>query len=456
MVHNKNIGALIFARKRPGFDQDWSREVRDRALGILTRLGFSVVGADAAVLDDATVNEAMNMIVAAECCALLVIQPSIADGQYAFTIAQRWSGPVILWTSPERPGDGKVSSCGLVGQHLFASIYRQAGKPFELVYGEPHGDLPNSEAALIRAIALSTTVITLRRSKVGVVGTHVPGFVDLTADPFLIHKTFGLQLHSLSLPQFIERVGAVPEEAVAEDIGETQKLALPLSKPDQKPRTDFLANTSRFYLAIRGVMTEFSLEALALQCWPELPNMVGHWPYLAASRMTAEGTALSIEGDVDGAIGSLIGTLLGVGPGFLTDWLEHDASTIFFWHPGMAPLDMCNEPGCEDAPTIGDHFNNVRPMVVDGPIKTGGTVTVTRLWRCDNRYHMTAFEGQAVPPKRHLTGNTLLVDVAGEPVPARFDRLIHAGMPHHVTIHFGAHAETFRRLARMLAVEWHA
>ncbi len=457
MPATSNVGVLIFGRKRPGFDQEWSREVRNRCLAILGQLGFTAIGAAATVFDDSTVNGALNEILAAGCKALIVVQPSIADGQYAFTIMQRWSGPVVLWTTPERPGDGKVSSCGLVGQHLFASIYRQANHPFELVYGEPDGDLEAARPDLLRAIALCSTVLALQRGKVGVVGTHVPGFVDLAADPFLIHKTFGLQLHSLSLPQFIERVGAIAAPAVDADIAETQKLGLTLSKPDPQPEpSSFLANTSRFYLAIRELISEMSLDALALQCWPELPNMVGHWPYLAVSRMSAEGAALSIEGDVDGAIGSLIGTLLGVGPGFLTDWLEHDASTIFFWHPGMAPLDMCNDPGCDGGPTIGDHFNNVRPMVVDGPIRTGGSVTVTRLWRCDGQYHMTAFEGQAIPPRRHVTGNTLLVKVSGEAVPLRFDRLIHAGMPHHVTVHFGSHAETFRRLARMLGIEWHA
>jgi hypothetical protein len=35
--------------------------------------------------------------------------------------------------------------------------------------------------------------------------------------------------------------------------------------------------------------------------------------------------------------------------------------------------------------------------------------------------------------------------VEGEPVPARFDRLIHAGMPHHVLLHFGSLRETFGR-----------
>jgi len=448
----RNIGVLIFGRKRPGFDQEWNRSIRERSLATLEQLGFHCVGAESPVLDDATIHAAMDKVDAAKCIALVVIQPSIGDGQYAFTIAQRWAGPMILWATPERPGDGKVSSCSLVGQHLWASIYRQAHRSFEFVYGDPnavHDDLT-------RAIQLTSTAMRLRSAKVGVVGTYVPGFVDLAADPFLIHQTFGMQLHSLSLPQFIERVGAIDAEVVAQDVSEVQKIMLPLSDPAKEtPAEELLANSSRFYLAMKDLMSEMRLDALAVQCWPELPNAIGHWPYLAFSRLSGAGEALSIEGDVDAAISSLMSVGLGFGPGFLTDWLEHDASTIFFWHPGMAPLDMCNDIGCEGGPSIGDHFNVAKPLVLNGPLRTGSAVTVSRLWRCDGEYHMTAFEAQAIPSRRKISGNTLLVEKGGELVPEMFDRLLHAGMPHHVLIHYGSRAETFRRLARLLGIEWH-
>ena len=447
----RNIGVLIFGRKRPGFDQEWNKIIRERTLATLKGLGFTCVGSDEPVLDDATIHIAMDQIEKAKCDALIVIQPSISDGQFALTIGQRWSNPVILWATPERPGDGKVSSCALVGQHLWASIYRQAHHPFEFVYGDPD----NVHADLLRAIALVSTVSRLRRSKVGVVGTHVPGFIDLAADPFLIRQTFGMQLHSLSLPQFIERVGGVAEEAVKDDLNVVHKLGLTQGTTKEPAPDALLAVNSRFYLSMTDLMSQMSLNALAIQCWPELPNTLGHWPYLAVSRLTAAGNAVSIEGDVDGAISSLVSSFLGFGPGFLTDWLEHDASTIFFWHPGMAPLDMCNPIGDEDGPTLEDHFNGARPFVVDGSIQTNHPVTISRLWRCDNKYHLTAFEGQAIPPRRKITGNSLLVEVPGEPVTKRFEELIHAGMPHHVLIHFGNHVETFRRFARLLEIEWH-
>jgi L-fucose isomerase-like protein len=206
---------------------------------------------------------------------------------------------------------------------------------------------------------------------------------------------------------------------------------------------------------MKAVMREMSLEALALQCWPDLPNVLGQWPYLAVSRLTAEGEAVSIEGDVDGAIGGLLGRLSGIGPGFLSDWLEHDEDTIFFWHPGMAPLDMCNTLQGEDGPTLGGHFNGARPLVIDGPLRTGSAVTISRVWHCDGRYHFTAFEGQAVAPRRRVTGNSLLVQVDGGGVPERFDGLIHAGLPHHVTVHFGRHATMFRHFARLVGADWH-
>ena len=446
------VGVVVFGRKRPGFDQAWSAEIRERCRRTLNSLGYTTIGADRVVMDDEEVYTLLAEIQQARCRALIVIQPSLADGQYALAISQRWEYPVVLWATPERPGDGKVSSCSLVGQNLWASILRQSRHPFELVYGEPEA----VRDELARAVDLSATVRALRTAKIGMVGTHAPGFVDLAADPFLLRRTFGVQLHALSLPQFIDRVQAIRADEVSADLQRIRQLGLTGTEGSGVELSDDLLDVNaRFYLAMKELMREGSLDALALQCWPELPNVLGQWPYFAVSRLSAEGHAISIEGDLDGAVGALIGRLLGIGPGFLTDWLEHDRNTIFFWHPGMAPLDMCNETGCADQPSVGTHFNGARPFVVDGALKVGSDVTVSRVWRCDGRYHMTAFEGAAIPPRRHITGNSVLVEVDGGEVPERFDRLIHAGLPHHVTLHFGRHGAALRKLARSLGVAWH-
>jgi L-fucose isomerase-like protein len=442
---DKPVGVLILGRKRPGFDQEWNKEITQRCLATMAELGLKCVGQDVKLIDYASLRVALKDIEAAGCNSLVMLQPSMGNGQLALSLSQAWPGPIVLWATPERPGDGKASSCSLVGQHLWAAMLREANHPFEFVYGDP-GDAQVKEA-LLRGIALARTVTVLKNAKVGMIGTHAPGFVDLAVDAFVLRNSLGLQLHPLSLPQFIDRVKQVDAESVRADVEKVRKMALPLNGVEEKD----LEVNSRCYLAMLDLMREESLTALCIQCWPELPEVIGQWPYLAIARLTSEGHAVAMEGDVDGAIAELMGNTLGLGHAFLTDWLEHDENTIFLWHPGMAPIDMI---GDRRGPTLAKHFNIVKPLVVDGELRENQPVTIARLWHCDNQYLMTAFEGRSIPPRRTITGNSLLVEVAGRSVPERFDTLIHEGMPHHVLMYYGHCAERHRRLARLLGIRW--
>lgn len=444
----KPVGVLILGRKRPGFDQEWNKIVCQRSVAALQSLGFTCIGQDAPVIDDATLGAALKGIQAAGCDSLLMLQPSMGNGQLALSLSQAWTGPIVLWATPERPGDGKVSSCSLVGQHLWSSMLRQAHHPFEFVYGDPDDDA--TRQSLVNAIALARTAARLSSSKIGVIGTYAPGFIDLAADPFLLRQKLGLQLHALSLPQFIDRVNHFDEAAVSADVEKVKALGIPLKDVEESD----LAINSRAYLAMHQLMAEESLAGLCVQCWPELPEMIGQWPYLAIARLTSEGFPVAMEGDVDGAIAELMGNALGLGHSFLTDWIEHDDKSIFLWHPGMAPLDMCYGAGETNGLRLARHFNITKPLVVDGAIRTGHSVTVTRLWRCDGEYRMTAFEGKSVPSRRKLTGNTVLVEIEGGGMMKHFDDLLHEGMPHHVLLYNSHCADLHRRLARLLGIRW--
>jgi L-fucose isomerase-like protein len=266
----------------------------------------------------------------------------------------------------------------------------------------------------------------------------------MRVDPFSMRRQLGMQLHDLSLPMFIDRVRGIGEVEVRADVDRARALRLPM----RGAKDEDLAVQSRFYLALHDLMGEEQLDALALQEWPELPNVLGQWPYLAMSRLTDEGHAIAMEGDTDAAVLLLAAKHLGAGLGFITDWLEHDDDTIHLWHAGTAPLSML------DGPSLGGHFNIEKPLVVDGPLRSDQPVTIARIWRCDDRYVATAFEGRTIPPRRKLTGNQALMQVDGGGVADWFDALCHAGMPHHPVLFIGHHRERFRRLARMLGIGW--
>src|SRR5438105_3058641 len=251
------LGVLGFGRKRPGFDQEWNGIMRERCVAALLALGHTCVGADAPVIDDASIAERLRQIADASCECLVVLQPSLGHGQLALAVMQGWTDPLVLWATPERPTGEKVSSCSLVAQHLWASILRQANHPFEFVYGG--ADERRVMEEMRQAIALAAATRMLRHAKLGIIGAHAPGFVDLAADPFVMRQQLGVQLHSLSLVQFIERVRGIDAAQVRKD-GEAAS-ALGLAGKGERD----LEMNSRCYLALKEIMQEEKLEALALQ-----------------------------------------------------------------------------------------------------------------------------------------------------------------------------------------------
>ena len=110
--------------------------------------------------------------------------------------------------------------------------------------------------------------MSLRTAKVGHIGSHAPGFRRPGGGPVPDLPDVRLQLHTLSLVQFIERVqSAVPADADRKPMSTKLKaLALPFKAilPSKRsagrtPRPP----TSRYYVTMRDLMQEFSLNALA-------------------------------------------------------------------------------------------------------------------------------------------------------------------------------------------------
>src|SRR6478672_11670228 len=121
----KPVGVFIIGRKRPGFDRERNAILRRRAAEAFAELKREVVTAAEPVVDDYASSAALEQINRAGCDSLVVLQPSLGNGQLAFTVMQHWQKPVVLWATPERSdGPAKASSCSLVATHLWAAMFR--------------------------------------------------------------------------------------------------------------------------------------------------------------------------------------------------------------------------------------------------------------------------------------------------------------------------------------------
>jgi L-fucose isomerase-like protein len=204
---------------------------------------------------------------------------------------------------------------------------------------------------------------------------------------------------------------------------------------------------------MRSFLDTENLDALTIRDWPEMPNTFGQWPYLGVARLTDEGRAIGIEGDADGALSAWVAESLGLGRCYLSDWLEHDRETITLWHGGAAPMSLCEPPGQPGGPRIARHFNIKKPAVIEATIRASLPVTVFRFWRLEGAYLATAREGKTIKPKRHLMATNALARMDDDPR-EWFDQLCHAGMPHHVAVVQGHHADVIKRFARNLGMQF--
>jgi L-fucose isomerase-like protein len=438
------VGILAIGRLRPGFDPQWGREIAAAAWQTCQQL-FDARRSKVDVVDDGSLRQALREFQAAECDALVVLQPTMGDGRLAPILIQLWDGPMVFWATPERPQADRVTACSLVGTHVFASICRQMNCPFELVYGHPEDEA--LQLGLRDAVLVTRAVTRIRRAKIGLIGYHAPGFINMHADPMAVHRQFGAELHHVGLHEFQQRFEAVEDHRVEQDVTEVLRFKLPRSS--EIADSDLVPN-SRYYLALLDLLDQEQLDAVALRCWPELPTLLGHWPYLALMRCAEAGHSISLEGDVDGAILGLLGTWLELGPGYVSDWLAHDEQSITLWHPGHAPRALCRSESIR----LDRHFNNQKPLVVNATLRPDETLTIARLWRCDQRYLLTAFSGQTEVPDQTLLGACGKIRVQPPSVPERFERLCHAGMPHHVTLFQGDQVTMLQRLANRLDIEW--
>ena len=442
------LGVIFVGRQRPGFDMEWGRHMEERARRALQQTGLVLFEPPKKVIDYLSLRQAMAACETKQADAMVLLQTTMGDGRLAPTFAQLWPDPLVLWATPEKPEGDMISSCSLVGAHAWASTLRQMGHSFEIVYGHP--DAAETQKQLSEAVRLVATVRRLRSVRMGLIGSHAPGYFAMNADMFALHRSLGIQLQTFSLLEFSEVVQALHGEAVADDVAKVKALRIP-----HKDTTDEdLPTASRLYLAMKSYLGNENLDVLAVRCWPEMPNVFGQWPYLGIARLADDGWAVTCEGDVEGALCAWIGERLGLGRCYLSDWLEHDRETITLWHIGAAPMSLSPPPGEPGGPRLARHFNIKKPTVVEATVRENMPVTLLRYWRCNGSYFLTAREGMTLRPKRHLMGTNALARLEKQDPREWFEELCHQGMPHHLAVFEGHHASLLRRLARILDIRF--
>jgi L-fucose isomerase-like protein len=438
------IALFFISRKRPGFDREWGMFLEQEIRSQLQQSPFEPFFFGP-IADEPALKKSIAAAHHVGVEAVIVTQPTMGDGNLFPVLLSEWDCPVIIWATPENPNNPKVSACGLVGAHNWVSGMSQAGKPPLLVIGLPGN--PETVTELNETVQIAATSKKIRHAHVGLIGDHAPGFLNMAVDAVAMQQLLGTRLKRIGLHEFCTITKSFSDSEVADDRKKAESRGLPI-RSGVTFNDDVYDISSRYYLAVKQIAEEESLDAIALRCWSELPNEFGVWSYWSIARLVSDGINICEEGDVDGAIGCLIARSLGSEiAAFNSDWLEHDDESITLWHAGATPFEICEPFGSPHAPTLSVHFNNGKPVVVEARLQSDIPVTLFRLWRFRNEYRLAICEGRTVIPTREIAGCSGRVLVSGGGVKKFFLDACYAGMPHHVTVVKGHFASKLKRLA---------
>ncbi len=345
---------------------------------------------------------------------------------------------LAVWALPEGEArTGPLPFNALCGLQMTLSLL---GTP-RLAHGERptkwfHGEV--DDPRFVRAFETTARALRALRALEGAtvlrIGGTAPGFFALEERPEALR---GVRLVDAPLAELFARVEAVDEDE-ARARAEAGRAGHEVAVDDAT-----LLRGGRIEAALEAMARDSGADALAVRCWPELPDACGAMACAAMGTLAGEGWPAACEGDLMGALSMLTLQAVAGGPAILMDLSELDEAedALLLWHCGNAPAAWADPDG--PRPRLTTHFNRdgvgpvrdetLRPgpasafRLLDGgrsALVASGTLRGTR---------MDGFDG--------VRGWWASPSWAGTMLPAgRFlAELLEQRVPHHLALAAGRH-----------------
>ncbi|NQT14397.1 MAG: hypothetical protein HQ582_16700 [Planctomycetes bacterium] len=316
----------------------WLAESVLPALGSIADVEFH-----GAVYRREDVDAAVNEFERSGVDALLVLCLSYSPSQIALSALKRTRLPILVWNTQELfavteqfSGAEMIGNHGVHGTQDLASVLLRSGVRFE--YVTSHLRDPAGLGSLEDFFIAASAVGGLRRMRLGLMGYPFPGMGDFAVDTTDLVATLGCQWTALSVEDYIHRAEAASGNEVDElkrVYRETYDVASDLSDED-------LDVTARAELALRSIVTDERLDAFSYQfmAFGEDERTVT-LPFVAASRLMADGVGFGGEGDLVGAAGAwLLNRLMPPASFSEVFTIDFESGGLFMSHMGEANVAM--------------------------------------------------------------------------------------------------------------------
>ena len=269
--------------------------------------------------------------------------PNFGDENGASVALRDCDVPILLQAYPDEIGlmDFSHRRDAFCGKISIADVFGQMGIKFTV--WEPHTCHPSSpefEQQLIKFAGVCNVVKHMRRMNVGSIGIRPTAFKTIRFDEIALQK-YGINVEAFDLLQLIDMMDKVDVESerYKEALGTVQN-ASDLSLVPQ----DKVENMAKLYVALKQMVEDFDLHAIAIRCWSDMQNTLGITPCLVNGIFDSEGIPVACETDVCNAI-SMYALQLAAGEApLIMDWnnnFANDPEKCILFHCGnVAPEQM--------------------------------------------------------------------------------------------------------------------
>ena len=304
-------------------------------------------------------------------------------------LAKDLGKPVLLWGPlDERPeADGtrlRDTQCGLFAT---GKVLRRFQVPFTYMTNCRVDD-PVFERGLRDFIAVCNVVKTFRSARILQIGPRPYEFYSTMCTEGELLERFGIECVPVPLPELTRGVKAALAEDKGDGTSDVEKQLAWISEHFEKNCTNEQVRTvAAMAVAMRRMLRKYHCTAGCIQCWNELQHELGIMPCAANSILNEEGTPITCETDVHGAITSLMIEAADMGRkrSFFADWtIRHpdDPNGELLQHCGPWPCSVAQRKPVITTPLAFDHNGALTAEAKHG------TVTLARFDGDNGQYSM--------------------------------------------------------------------
>jgi L-arabinose isomerase len=331
----------LYETLAPGLRASREAWVRRDLLPALT--STAVVLFEGAVFRRDEVERAVRQFEAAGVDVLVVVLLTYAPSQIALPALVRTRLPIVVWNTQEAKTVDHaftvatmIDNHGVHGTQDLANVLVRAGVPFH--YVTSHGSDPDGCAEVRDFCVAAAAVSRLRAARIGRLGYPFPGMGDFAVDTTQLAATLGCTWVNLTVEDYQQRAAGAPTSTVA-DLVETYRAAYEVAA---EVTPSELEATARAEWALRSFVVEHGLAALTYQflAFGDDERTVT-LPFVAASRLMAEGIGFGGEGDLIGAAGTALLNWLNPPATFSEVFtIDFTGNALFMSHMGEANVAM--------------------------------------------------------------------------------------------------------------------